>query len=111
MFRDVGGVARASIPAGWIVDAAGGEHGDGAVSEGVSVDLVDFDGGPALRLEVDGGWLAAPARVFPVTVDPTVVTHYNDEPYPDQDTYYLQNSSANYRHSWHLKTGRNGSYK
>jgi hypothetical protein len=33
--------------------------------------LTTVDGAPALRVTLDAGWLADPARVFPVTVDPT----------------------------------------
>jgi RHS repeat-associated protein len=59
---DAGGVVRAMIPAGFMVDSAG------VTSGGVSYQLI----GPTLRVSVDSAWLHDPARRYPVTVDPTV---------------------------------------
>ncbi|MBL7495115.1 RHS repeat protein, partial [Frankia sp. CNm7] len=61
------GKAVAVIPRGWMEDGAG------AVSDGVTYQLVEEAGkGQVLRVELDADWLSAPERVFPVRVDPTV---------------------------------------
>lgn len=61
---------RAVIPAGFMWDSAE----DADRSTGVSYRLVDVDGGPALEMTLDSGWLDDPERQFPVLVDPTVVS-------------------------------------
>jgi len=58
----------ALIPRGWMQDGAG------AVSTGVTYRLTTLGGTGqvVLHVELDAQWLAAPGRVFPVRVDPTV---------------------------------------
>ncbi|HEU5031548.1 MAG TPA: DNRLRE domain-containing protein [Spirillospora sp.] len=71
-FVDGSGAVRVRFPAGYMVDSKIGEHsGEGARSDGVTYELVTVDGQPALRMRLDQAWLKDPARVFPVTVDPT----------------------------------------
>ncbi|GHK03909.1 hypothetical protein SY2F82_66120 [Streptomyces sp. Y2F8-2] len=68
LLTDAKGRARAAIPAGFMEDAA---H---AVSHAVSYELVERDGGQALKMTVDRDWLADPARAYPVHIDPSVDT-------------------------------------
>ncbi|WP_250290200.1 DUF6531 domain-containing protein, partial [Frankia sp. CiP1_Cm_nod1] len=71
---DAKGVVKAVIPRGSMEDSAVDPHvGAGAYSEGVRYSLVPgADGRLALRVDLDEEWLADPARVFPVRVDPSV---------------------------------------
>ncbi|MEV4760629.1 LamG-like jellyroll fold domain-containing protein [Micromonospora sp. NPDC049559] len=70
--RDTAGAVRLTIPPGYMEDSRfDRQSGDFTRSNGVSYQLVTSDGGPALRVTVDEAWLRDPARVFPVTVDPT----------------------------------------
>ncbi|EFC82515.1 DNRLRE domain-containing protein [Parafrankia sp. EUN1f] len=70
VLSDGSGSPVALIPRGWMEDSSP----EPATSEGVTYSLVEgADGGaPALRVDLDADWLAAPERVFPVRVDPTV---------------------------------------
>ncbi|HEY3505184.1 MAG TPA: LamG-like jellyroll fold domain-containing protein [Actinocatenispora sp.] len=74
-FVDDGGVVRAVVPSGWMEDAnLDPRSGQGAHSDGVATTLVhDTDGSWALRVDLDQKWLASPDRVYPVTVDPTML--------------------------------------
>ena len=63
--RDGAGAVRATVPAGWMSDAAG------ATSGAVGYRLLDRAAGPALEVTVDRAWLTAPGRAFPVRVDPS----------------------------------------
>ncbi|MFE2942546.1 LamG-like jellyroll fold domain-containing protein [Streptomyces sp. NPDC059255] len=70
VLADAGGRTKAVIPAGYMEDGAE------AVSHAVRYELVERAGGAsALRVSVDRAWLADPARVFPVLVDPSVETN------------------------------------
>jgi hypothetical protein len=62
------------VPPGWAVDSNGSvEQGLQAVAP-VQVSLVEAGkGGSAIELSVDPAWLQDPARVYPVSIDPTVV--------------------------------------
>ncbi|MGW0993220.1 polymorphic toxin-type HINT domain-containing protein [Streptomyces sp. NPDC002523] len=65
---DAKGRTRAVIPAGFMEDAAQ------SVSHAVTYELVQQDGGQALKVTADREWLADPARAFPVLIDPSVDT-------------------------------------
>ena len=67
MLTSAGGQRLASLPAATVVDAAGRA---GPVSTTLVAGAAA--GSYTLRVSVAPGWLRAPARVFPVTVDPTV---------------------------------------
>ena len=68
-----GGVVRGVIPAGLARDSATGPRtGPVGATAAVKYELVRYHGGPALRASIDPAWLASPARVFPVVVDPSV---------------------------------------
>lgn len=65
VLTDAHGAIRATIPAGFMIDAAG-----------VRSDAVHYQlSNNKLTVSADRGWLADPARRFPVKVDPTVQTN------------------------------------
>jgi RHS repeat-associated protein len=76
---DEGGIAFLN-PAGTVVfalaapfmeDSSGSEDG---FSSAVELELEEEKAGWVLRLRADGDWLGDPARVWPVRIDPTIVT-------------------------------------
>ncbi|MGW5425055.1 LamG-like jellyroll fold domain-containing protein [Streptomyces sp. NPDC003943] len=72
-FTDAAGRQQAWIPAGWMEDSHRDAHSNqGAVSSGVTYSLVREHGRQVLVVDLDEKWLAAPERVFPVKVDPSV---------------------------------------
>ncbi|MEU2359777.1 LamG-like jellyroll fold domain-containing protein [Streptomyces noursei] len=72
-FTDKDGRERAWMPPGWMEDSALDEQGNqGVISSGVHYSLEDKDGRQTLVVSLDKEWLAAPERVFPVKVDPSV---------------------------------------
>ncbi|MFE1925258.1 polymorphic toxin-type HINT domain-containing protein [Streptomyces asoensis] len=69
LLTDARGRTRAVVPAGFMEDT------DHAVSHAVTYTLVPLpDGGQALKVTADRDWLADPARVYPVRLDPSVDT-------------------------------------
>ncbi|WP_285681128.1 DUF6531 domain-containing protein, partial [Kitasatospora phosalacinea] len=71
-FKDASGAVRLTMPHGSMEDAAVDAHsGQGATSMGVTYSLTVVDGKPALRMDLDAGWLHDKARAYPVRVDPT----------------------------------------
>ncbi|MFE1960115.1 polymorphic toxin-type HINT domain-containing protein [Streptomyces sp. NPDC059479] len=68
VLADGQGRTKAVIPAGFMEDAGR------VVSHAVRYELIERDGGQALRVSVDRDWLTDPAREFPVRVDPSVET-------------------------------------
>ncbi|MFE6851736.1 LamG-like jellyroll fold domain-containing protein [Streptomyces sp. NPDC057674] len=72
-FTDANGKVTATIPHAFMEDSRiDPRSGDPAQSRAVTYELVTVDGEPALRMTADRAWLDDPARVYPVTVDPTV---------------------------------------
>lgn len=72
-FADASGKVLAYIPHGSMMDAKIDPHsGDGAMSDGVTYALITVNGGQAIKMTLDSAWLNDKARVFPVTVDPSV---------------------------------------
>ncbi|HEY9392176.1 MAG TPA: LamG-like jellyroll fold domain-containing protein, partial [Mycobacteriales bacterium] len=69
VLTDSAGAVRATFPAGFMTDS---NKDAPATSTGVRYRLVTLDDGQALQVTVDTDWLADPARVFPVLVDPSV---------------------------------------
>lgn len=90
-YRDGSGVMEAVTPAGYMEDSAFGP-GVGVQSTGVAYSLVDRAGTTVLRVELDEAWLADPARVYPVVVDPTTST-IDPVAVDADDTYVLEGSS------------------
>jgi RHS repeat-associated protein len=66
--RSVDGKELAQIPPGFMTDSAAVP----AASNAVRYELIEHDGGQALRMSADPAWLRDPARVYPVEVDPSV---------------------------------------
>jgi hypothetical protein len=60
-----------------------------AHSDGVTYELVDHEGGKAIRMTLDRGFLDDPETTFPVRVDPT--TTFNDS---QDDTYVATNDTS-----------------
>ncbi|MGW5782258.1 DNRLRE domain-containing protein, partial [Streptomyces sp. NPDC003863] len=74
-FTDATGAVTATIPHAFMEDSkVDPRSGDAAQSRNVGYELTTVDGKPALRMTADRAWLDDPARVYPVTVDPTVVS-------------------------------------
>ncbi|MEU9296745.1 LamG-like jellyroll fold domain-containing protein [Streptomyces sp. NPDC048266] len=72
-FTDANGKVTATIPHAFMEDSKiDPRSGDPAQSRAVTYELITVDGEPALRMTADRTWLDDPARVYPVTVDPTV---------------------------------------
>ncbi|NUS09891.1 MAG: Teneurin-1 [Streptomyces sp.] len=72
--RDAAGRTVARIPRGYAYDSkVDPRSGDPATTYAVTYRLVHTAAGTALKVVLDPAWLHDPARVFPVTVDPTIV--------------------------------------
>jgi large repetitive protein len=72
VLSDGHGTVKGRIPPGLMhdskFDSASGEF---TTSNAVRYELVEVDGGLGLKVVVDAKWLNDPARVYPVTIDPT----------------------------------------
>lgn len=92
------GVAKVTAPPGFMVDAAG-------VTSTAVVYSLSPDGA-SLVVTADAGWLANPARVFPVVVDPTLSVVADTD-----DTYVTEGEvpAVNHSGSSLLKVGFDGS--
>ena len=100
-FVDGAGVQQAYVPHGFMVDSKIGEHtGEGQRSDAVTYELTTVGGQPALRVQLDQGWLHDAARVFPVTVDPSV-QKIGDS----RDTYVMYPFTADYSGDTEAKIG------
>jgi hypothetical protein len=72
-FADSAGGVLAYVPRGFMTDSdISPRSGDGATSYGVTYSLVTVAGRQAIRMTLDAAWLDSKARVYPVTVDPSV---------------------------------------
>jgi len=72
-FTDATGKVVAVVPPAYMTDSNINPHsGDGAQSDAVSYSLTMVNGRPAIDMRLDGAWLDSKARVFPVTVDPSI---------------------------------------
>ncbi|WP_199444337.1 polymorphic toxin-type HINT domain-containing protein [Umezawaea beigongshangensis] len=86
--RDSAGVERAQFPRGFMVDSKVDPlSGEPARSEAVTYSLVQHEGGPALRVDVDAAWLDDPARQYPVLVDPTIEPQTTNSSMVTQDGF------------------------
>ncbi|MEV8097778.1 LamG-like jellyroll fold domain-containing protein [Kitasatospora sp. NPDC085879] len=71
--KDAKGTVTATIPAPYAFDSKiDPVSGDRATTHAVTYRLVTDGATPVLRMTLDARWLNDPARVFPVTVDPSV---------------------------------------
>jgi hypothetical protein len=100
---DSNNAIRGVVPHGWMEDSNIDPHADqGQVSDGVTYQLVTLPSGQqALRVSVDSAWLDDPARVYPVTVDPSELKSSADL----DDTYVMSNFNANYDGGSELHVG------
>ncbi|MFF7023439.1 DNRLRE domain-containing protein [Streptomyces klenkii] len=91
VLKDAEGKQRVRIPHGYMEDSkVHPESGDGAISTKVDYRLVEHGGGQALRVDLDGDWLSAPERTFPVRVDPPMV-----DPVGASSSMYVEKSGSN----------------
>ena len=87
----------AAIPPGFMEDSSFDPRtGAPARSNKVTYTLVGHGSGTALRVDLDAGWLADPARVWPVRVDPTVATYAagSDDTFVSSRDYANRNNSS-----------------
>jgi YD repeat-containing protein len=99
--RDSANELAGIIPRGFMVDSRiDPESAEGAYSESVSYELVLAGGQPALKVVADEAWLADPARVYPVRLDPTLARDLS------YTTYVHTNETASNWAKPHMKTGK-----
>ncbi|MFB7608614.1 LamG-like jellyroll fold domain-containing protein [Streptomyces gardneri] len=71
-FHDATGRQQAWMPPGWMEDSKQAPNsGEGAISSGVTYDIVREGARQVLVVTLDRTWLADPERVYPVKVDPS----------------------------------------
>ncbi|MER7773146.1 LamG-like jellyroll fold domain-containing protein [Kitasatospora sp. NPDC096140] len=100
-FKDASGAVKATIPHGFMTDSKiDPASGDGVVSDRVSYRLVDVNGAPALRMDLDEAWLHDAKRVFPVTVDPSTSSIG-----VGKSTYVRSDQTANFSTDPQLRVG------
>ena len=74
--HDPAGATVATIQAAWMEDSKSDRKtGSFTHSDAVRYGLSTVDGRPALQVTADEQWLNDPARVYPVTIDPTVESY------------------------------------
>ncbi|QLQ35328.1 LamG-like jellyroll fold domain-containing protein [Micromonospora robiginosa] len=101
--RNRSGEVVGQIPVGFMHDSymAPGS-GEFTNSHAVAYDLTTTESGqPALRMTADAEWLRDPARVFPVTVDPSVTAGYDTT----DDTYVQYGDDTNHSGDDNLAVG------
>lgn len=102
VYRDEAGVERARTPHGFMFDSkVDARSGERPTSFGVVYALIPNGKGTALEVRLERAWLNDPARVWPVTVDPTMTPVYTN---PD-DTYVQYWYPADNSHDTQLKVG------
>lgn len=89
-FVDADEQVRLSFADPYMYDASGTEE---AFSEAVEVSFAEGPSGLTLTLTADPVWLADPARVWPVTIDPTLPPLN-----PAKDCYVVSSPYANNKH-------------
>lgn len=107
-FVDAKDVVRSRIPVGFMWDAAvDPSTGDPTQKMVVKVTVEQVSAGKAtLVIAPDAAWFMDPARVFPVTVDPTYVTGTLKATF---DTWIQSDVNADESASSELRVGYNGS--
>jgi hypothetical protein len=101
VFVDDAGTQRAYVPAGFMVDSKfDANTGEGARSDGVTYSVTMVNGEPVMRVQLDEAWLHDPARVFPVTVDPSV-KRFSDS----RDTYVMSGYKRDNSGDTEMKVG------
>jgi RHS repeat-associated protein len=104
-FADASGRVRAVMPHGSMSDSkVNSRSGDGALSDGVRYSLTSVAGRPALRMDLDRGWLTAKSRVFPVTVRPSL-GYMVGKVTSDGTTYVTSSDSSDHSGETEIKSG------
>ncbi|MFF3845016.1 LamG-like jellyroll fold domain-containing protein [Streptomyces sp. NPDC002328] len=99
-FTGADGKVTATIPHAFMVDSRiDPRSGEGTRSQQVSYELTTVDGEPALRMTAERAWLDDPERVYPVTVDPTMVVSSSEA------TYVQSDASTNRSNEAQIKVG------
>lgn len=99
---DAEGNVALRIPPGWMEDSNYNPRSDESPkSDGVRYALVPHAQGSALEVTLDDAWLDDPARVYPVTVDPTTADYIAGQ----DDTYVATYRSWNGYTDTELKVG------
>ncbi|GLY01344.1 LamG-like jellyroll fold domain-containing protein [Actinoplanes sp. NBRC 101535] len=81
------GKAVAWFPRGSMKDSlVDPKSGSPAESTAVAFEIIEYQGGSALKVEADRAWLNDPARVYPVRVDPTQTTGTTGDVMIDNDS-------------------------
>ncbi|MEV6964417.1 LamG-like jellyroll fold domain-containing protein [Hamadaea sp. NPDC051192] len=100
VFTNQAGTIVARMPRGYVKDSSfNPQSGEPAYSHDVTYELVDVDGQPAVRVTSSAAWLADPARVFPVYVDPVLRLD------TDGDTYVMYGDDVDHSGEDTLKIG------
>ncbi|MDI1461343.1 ricin-type beta-trefoil lectin domain protein [Catellatospora sp. KI3] len=98
VFTDAEGREQASIPAGFMYDSKLDPSGDFTTSTAVAYELITVDGAPALKVTADRAWLDDPARVYPVSIDPSSFR-------TNADTYVYKTDTSNHSTANNLAVG------
>ncbi|WP_167517585.1 LamG-like jellyroll fold domain-containing protein [Micromonospora orduensis] len=77
-FVDDESAVVATMPVGYMEDAAVGVSGAGAMSHDIRYSIDTGGEVPILKMSVDATWLQDPVRKFPVVLDPTIATTSGD---------------------------------
>ncbi|WP_238175949.1 RHS repeat-associated core domain-containing protein [Kribbella albertanoniae] len=109
-FVDAGNVVRGRIPVAYMWDAAKNPvTGEPATKTVVSVSVEHVSPGKAtLVVAPDQAWFMDPARVFPVTVDPTYVAGTAS---PSFDTFVQTSVGTDLSSTTDLRVGKNGTHQ
>jgi hypothetical protein len=106
-FVDAKNVARSRIPVGDMWDSATSTGGEPVSRSTVKMSVEQPSAGRAtLVLAPDSAWLMDPARVFPVTVDPTYISGTTKANF---DTWVQSDVTTDQSGSTELRAGYNGS--
>lgn len=86
---DTGGRIEATFRPPYMSDSSRTVAG---FSRDVNMQLSGGAGGPEITLSANPKWIAAPGRVFPIVIDPTIATNVN---YYDPHDCFIQNTNPN----------------
>ncbi|WP_344209850.1 RHS repeat-associated core domain-containing protein [Kribbella sancticallisti] len=107
-FVDARNVVRSTIPVGYMWDTVTKPNGDPVNKATVKVTVEQVSRGKAtLVIAPDAKWFMDPARVFPVTVDPTYVTGTTKAVF---DTWIRSGVTTDQSNSTDLQVGYDGSF-
>ncbi|MEV6964289.1 LamG-like jellyroll fold domain-containing protein [Hamadaea sp. NPDC051192] len=100
VFTNSAGDVAVRMPRGYLKDSSfNPQSGEPAYSHDYTYELISVDGEPAVRATANAAWLADPARVFPVYVDPVLRLN------TDGDTYVMYGDDVDHSSEDTLKIG------